>query len=220
MQTSSTYRPNIDRYLIQYDSDAHVEFRKACAPADVIFKSHVVQDYIKSDSKLLFARLSVGHDLLQQFAGNTEGKVELSLLDLQAACDWAMFAAEYPHPTEKTRASLPKVVLLLAKVTMYPVPPMSLPPAQEVFERGQLSAEEQEGFEKIRGWVGSGPPQLPLLQLYRIWFALSQVQPTNDQLRSLLKVLALITEMFRASMAAQASIEVMKNTSKNKGTRS
>jgi hypothetical protein len=185
MQITSTYRSDIDRYLIRYDPDAHAEFRKACMPADVIFGSHVVQDYIKSDSKLLFARLFVGHDVLHQFA--------------------------------KTRA-LPKVVLLLAKVTMYPVPPISLPPAQEVFEPGQLSAEEHEGFEKIRGWLSSGPPQLPLFQLYRLWLALSQVQPTNDQLRCLVKVLALITEMFRVSMATQAAIELTKNAAKNKGS--
>jgi len=211
MQILASYDSTTDRLQLHYDPEAQIVFGKAHAATRSVCRMRHIQEILGEKCRVIQARLFIGNDLLRQLAENSTRQIDVSSLDLQTSIEAVMFAAHYRIESGKPDPSLPNAIMLLAQVTPFPVPPLPLPPASEVFDKGKVAVAVLHSYESIRQSKDRALQGLVLLDHYELWRALAEIQPVNSQLRGLLHILDHSTGMFRATMQAQAvaAVEAM-----------
>jgi len=209
MNINCKLKDQAGRFLVvDYDAQAQAAFTKMLPIAHKIWRDPQIQEVIRPHGIALLSRMDAGLTVLRQFSSNAAQMIEIPEADLEAAFEAAVIISEAGVAIEKDLSSFPDVIMLLAKIASPVVPLFPLPPAAEVFDRDLISPEVWDCFERMRHRSGATPPRLAFLNLYQLWFVLTQMRPTNDQLKCLLQYLGELTGLFRCAMGSQATAVV------------
>jgi hypothetical protein len=193
--------------VLEYDPGDQIVLRDACALARETLRSPGVVKALAPQGHTMTTRLEAAEKILWDLATTSERQLQLTILKLQTAGELVMLVASYRSETQQPVSILPKAAILLARVTVCPLPILPLPPAAEVFDKAMSTSSIWEDFEFIRKKKDGDPPYLMLLRAYALWFALRAVSQDNAQLQTLLGCLETITRMFRFTMGSLAAAD-------------
>jgi hypothetical protein len=191
-----------------YDAEAQEALAQSAKTVRAFCQNRAVHDLAANRLSDLLPRFARAIDCLSQIIKSETRHIEITVDDMQDLNGAMLLATNYQAMVRGELATLPQSVLLLAKITPYALPPISLPPAVEVFDRSATSPAAWAGYEAVRLWTGSGLPYLPLFDLHELWIAFQVEPPTNNFLRIFSQWLSDNTWTYRDTLDLLAEAEL------------
>ena len=218
MNITGTYDKTARLVRILYDPKAQRAFRQSSTQVANVTKNPLIERLMNERSGETQERLAGGAALLRLLGENEARDVTMHDHQLQAVFVQVMLSASFISASRRHLGALPKALVLLAKVTPYLIPPISLPPAAEVFNQHETSVEVWTTYEAIRSCRPPDKALLPVIHLHALAQALRSMA-NDDSLRLLVDHLDKVTRMFHTTMGALAARAIINDRTPSSGKR-
>ena len=206
IKLSATYAPETDLLVLRFDDDVQKLFAKGSRTLTSLLGQGGPPSALENDADW-YEDIGLPLMILERLGTEPTQTVRVRpehLYSLMGLVCWTtLHLADNQQPVDTFR----DVVSLLASVTPVPIPPVDLPPTDEVLDRKNQSAA-WSCFEMLRSWQRQEFPELPVIQAHNLWVELRRIRKPNGQIKTLLATLDTETIMFRWAMEALAIKEI------------
>jgi len=175
-----------------------------------------VREMLAPFPSIILEQFTVGAATLEQLADDYDGGRIFESEEARCALHVTLFALLYRLDSAQIVTPLPLFALLLARAIPFAVPPLALPPVEEMANLNQLPANALKTYEALRLWEKTkGNPSLPMHSLYQLGYALHQTGENSPTIKTLLKNLETVTGIFSNVMAQAALKDVAAGSMRN-----
>jgi hypothetical protein len=208
MNVTISHHPVTQTVELSYDQATRDLFAQAAISADEFCRQKHSHVYFARQLSQFLDKFLLGTAVLHDLAELGSPPFLIAAAKMRYAWDVSTYAAVFRVEQGQPPAPWPSILLILSKAVTAPIRPVTLPPAVEIFDRSVVSREVWEGYELIRLWKYSSPPELPLYHMYELGLALHALPSPVPGIKPLMEDLTLGTTVFRFTMETLARAEV------------